>query len=375
MDYKKIGITVSSKAEISGEIKQEPGDFVVQEILVDGTVASLEPTSTIPIPQPPTPKEYTQFTLVKRDWNQDTILKKIARLCGVSRKRFSYAGTKDKFALTAQRITAWKIPAERLAKIKIKDCTLGDFSSADKRLELGDLWGNRFSIRVRSTKPPSPNIPPIESIPNFFGQQRFGMRLNNHIVGKLILKDDIEAAVKEYLTGTTENEGEEGKQARLFLAENWGSFNDALKKYPKYLRFEKALLNQLVKHQKDYVGAFKKLSKNMYKLFTHAYQSHLFNQELSEKIKKKESLEGEGNLIGYGSTLNEFEKKLIEREGFEQGDFRVKPFPEASVRGGMRHWKAEVRNFKTETEDTSLVLKFDLEKGAYATILLRELLK
>ena len=125
MLYSKLGITqfATKSKGFSGKFKQEPIDFIVQEILTDGTVANLEPDPTVKELN----SEYIKFTLVKRDWNQDTVLKNIASFCGVSRKRVSYAGTKDKFALTAQKISAWKIPAERLANFKTKDITIGDF--------------------------------------------------------------------------------------------------------------------------------------------------------------------------------------------------------------------------------------------------------
>ena len=109
---KSIGIGVySTKAKgIGGKIKQEPEDFIVQEITPEKEVTSLEPSQELPTEK----EEYVHFTLVKRDWNEAQIIQRIARSCGISRKRFSYAGTKDKRALTSQRVSAWKIPPETL---------------------------------------------------------------------------------------------------------------------------------------------------------------------------------------------------------------------------------------------------------------------
>ena len=66
---------------------------------------------------------------------------------------------------------------------------------------------------------------------------------------------------------------------------------------------------------------------------------------------------------------------IAKKEGFKQSDFRCKPFPEASVRGGKRNWLAQVKNFKAKNEGKDLILNFDLEKGAYATVLLSELIR
>ncbi|MDP7282561.1 MAG: tRNA pseudouridine(13) synthase TruD [Candidatus Undinarchaeales archaeon] len=379
MDYSIFGITQNATKSpgFSGKFKQEPTDFIVQEILTDGSVASLEPDPTIKELN----SEYIKFTLVKRDWNQDTVLKNIASFCGVSRKRVTYAGTKDKYALTAQKISAWKIPVERLANFRTKDITIGDFEAFDKKLALGDLWGNRFTIRLtdvenpeeaaKSCKETFKELEKLGGLPNFFGQQRFGMRHNNHLIGKYLLQGKMEDACKTFLTATTAEEKPEGKEAREDLAKNWGTF----KQFPRFMRFENALINQLIQHPSDFVGAFKRLSKNIYKLFTHAYQSNIFNQLLSEKLEKGESLEGEGNLVGYDSTLTEKEISIIEKDNLTQKDLRIKQFPEASVSGGTRKWLAEIKNFSVESDENSVTVKFDLQKGSYATVLLKELLK
>ena len=380
MDLQKIGILsfATRTSGVSGVIKKSPEDFIVQEILSDKKVSSLEPKPDLIESN----SEYTNFTLVKTNWDQMVLLRKIASRIGVSRKRLHYAGTKDKFAITSQRISAWRISPQQLASVQIKDCKIGDFSSSDVRLELGDLWGNRFTIIVRDTSADkqklsdfSGEIKKLGGIPNFFGEQRFGMRLNNHLIGKALLLDYFESAVKQFLTSTIEDELPEGRQGREFLAANWGSFSEAISKYPDYMRFERALLNHLINYPKDYVGAFKKLHKNTYKMFTHAYQSHLFNLELSHKIQNNESLDGEINLVGYNSELNDFQNNIIQKDGLSKEKFRIKSFPEASISGAKRKCIAEVRNFSSALENNNLNLTFELEKGAYATVLLHELTK
>src|SRR3989344_8430612 len=380
MDLQKIGILsfATRTSGVSGVIKKSPEDFIVQEILSDKKVSSLEPKPDLIESN----SEYTNFTLVKTNWDQMVLLRKIASRIGVSRKRLHYAGTKDKFAITSQRISAWRISPQQLASVQIKDCKIGDFSPSDTCLDLGDLWGNRFTIIVRDTSADkqkildfSKEIKKLGGIPNFFGEQRFGMRLNNHLIGKALLLDYFESAVKQFLTSTIEDELPEGKQAREFLAANWGSFSEAIAKYPNYMRFERALLNHLINFPKDYVGAFKKLHKNTYKMFTHAYQSHLFNLELSYKIQNNESLDGEINLVGYNSELNDFQADLIQKDGLSKEKFRIKSFPEASISGAKRKCIAEVRNFSSALENNNLNLTFELEKGAYATVLLHELTK
>ncbi len=382
--YKRVGIeTFSTKTNgIKGIIKQGPDDFIVQEIDLNGNVSSLAPDVIIPEGT----GEYTYFTLVKKNWTQSTLLRKIASICGVSRKRFSAAGTKDDLATTSQRISAWRVKPETLSKVRLNDCKIGDFSFGSKKIGIGDLTGNQFTILVRDISINKKEaieildnlkleLSKIGGLPNFFGLQRFGMRLNNHLVGKELLKQNFENATKIYLTDTIEIENEDGKKARNFLLENWGDFKGALKVYPAYLRFERAVLNRLVKYPHDFVGAFKQLSKGTYKFFTHAYQSYIFNKVLSEKIKRGDHLSGFGNLVGYSSSLTKDELYLMELDGITQDDFKIKSFPEASVKGGVRPYLASIRVYSYKINPAGLKLVFSLEKGAYATIFLRELTK
>ena len=384
MDLSKIGITefATKTPGFTGTIKGRPDDFIVQEISLNREAASLEPNPA----QIENSSEFTEFTLVKNNWNQAILLKKISERSSVSKKRLHYAGTKDKFAITAQRISAWRVPVSQLAKISIKDCKIGDFTGAENRLELGDLWGNRFTILIRNLTLSAEEltvrvdnflaeIKKLGGLPNFFGEQRFGIRFNNHIVGKFLLQNDLENAIKAFLTGTIENELEPGRSARIFLAENWGSFREAINKYPVYMRFERALLNHLINYPNDYVGAFKNLHKNTYKIFTHAFQSHAFNLELSNKIKNNEPLNAETSLIGYNTELNNFQKEFLEKENLSKTQLKISSFPEASISGGPRKFLAEIKNISYSVSENTLKLSFDLGKGAYATVFLYELMK
>ncbi len=50
------------------------------------------------------------------------------------------------------------------------------------------------------------------------------------------------------------------------------------------------MINYLVEHPNDYLGAFKRLPVKLQELFVQAYQSYLFNRFLSERIKHGLSL-------------------------------------------------------------------------------------
>jgi len=110
---------------------------------------------------------------------------------------FGYAGTKDKRACTAQRLTAHRIDVGRLAALNktLKGARLGDFEPADAPLKLGELYGNRFEIVLRDVSVGADALATAMSclqtrgFINYFGLQRFGSTsIASHHVGIAILK-------------------------------------------------------------------------------------------------------------------------------------------------------------------------------------------
>ena len=130
---------------LGGILKQEPEDFIVEEINEKGTIILLEGDDSIKDIQ----GDYAHFTLVKRNWDTIRAVKEVSKALWISQRRLGFAGTKDKRALTSQRVSVGKIGLDKLKNIRIKDITIKDIRYADDPIRLGDLWGNRFSIVLR----------------------------------------------------------------------------------------------------------------------------------------------------------------------------------------------------------------------------------
>lgn len=69
----------------------------------------------------------------------------------LNQKVFGIAGTKDRRAITSQRVSAYRVEIQRIKKLKpqLRGIVLSGFGYSDHELKLGDLWGNRFSIVLR----------------------------------------------------------------------------------------------------------------------------------------------------------------------------------------------------------------------------------
>jgi tRNA pseudouridine13 synthase len=366
----------SSGEGIGGRIKESPGDFRVAEVTATGKVLDFEKDEA----GDGNPGDYTHFTLVKENWETLRALKEIAKRVGVSQDRFAFAGTKDKHALTAQRVSAYRVQIERLRQVRLKDITLKDFSYADENLGLGSLWGNKFDVVVRGVCDGSnERITAIASdvepgFPNYYGHQRFGdVRPITHEVGKLMLKGDFEAAVMTYVSRSFEGEDEDTMRLRQKLATS-RDFKEALESFPMHLGYEKAILNHLVQVPGDWVGAIRQLPKNLQRMFVHAYQSHVFNRALSECIRRSLTVE-KLPLVGVEVPPDPISAHILEADGIKPQDFRLMGMGELRSKGEYRSCFEPAFDLAWSLHGDFASFSFRLPKGCYATVFLREFMK
>jgi len=292
---KQIGIDLYSTDTdgLGGQLRQEVEDFIVREI----TNREEEQEG-----------KYLILELVKRDWDTHHFTRTLAKILQISQKRISVAGTKDKRALTTQKISIFDIYAQEIEKIHLKDIELKVLGRSRKSVELGDLWGNNFRITIRNITYSSEETHKLlekttneilaqGGVPNFFGIQRFGsVRPVTHLVGKAIVEGDFEKAALLYIAEPFPDEPEETKEARQFVKET-RDFKEGLKIYPLHLGHERAMMNHLIANPDDFAGAFLVLPKNLYRMFVHGYQSYIYNTILCRRIEKglplNEAVEGD----------------------------------------------------------------------------------
>lgn len=294
---KKIGISLYSTDTkgLGGQLRQEVKDFIVKEITnrEEGTEG-----------------KYLILEVVKHDWDTHHLTRTLAKILQVSQKRISVAGTKDKRALTTQKISIFDIDAPKIENIYLKDVELKVLGRSRKSIELGDLWGNDFIITIRDIasspeetkkllEKTTKEILAQSGVLNFFGTQRFGsIRPVTHLVGKAIVEGDFEKAAMLYIAEPFPDEPDETKKARQLVKET-RDFKEGLKTYPLRLGHERAMMNHLIANPDDFVGSFLVLPRNLYKMFVHGYQSYIYNIILCRRIEKGLSLNQavEGDIV------------------------------------------------------------------------------
>lgn len=357
-----------------GKLRTDVEDFFVEELQNE--------TNEIP------DGEYTHFTLEKTNWDTLRAIKEIAKSLRVSHKRFGIAGTKDKRAVTRQRVAVWKVEPEVLKQVKIRDLKLYDFKKSDERISLGDAEGNRFRITVGGVAIEKDKLVDIlketvsqlehRGVPNYFGYQRFGtIRPNTHLVGKELLRGDIKGAALAYLANPFDGEREDAYNARKILEETM-DFKKALGVFPKRLGYERSMLDALYKNPNDYAGALRRLPKKLRLMLVHACQSYLFNRILSRVVE--ENIESKSiPLFGYETLFSDgkqgdIETSVLEEDGIQLENFNIPSMPELSLKGDYRAAFIKIHPKFTVCED-GYTCEFELPRGSYATVVLREFMK
>ena len=393
---------------IDGNIKYDPESFIVNEIPVK-------------IPENNNGK-YTILKVRLRNWDTNKFLMYLADQLHISNKRITYAGTKDKIGITTQYFCINMPENQQINNISIKDAEIISSFRTDKLVKLGDLLGNEFIISIQSTDDNTQKIgETVESIvknggfPNFYGYQRFGsIRANTHKIGKLLVQNKYEDAVKTYIY---DPEFDREDYRRTFG--ETGDAKRAIKEFPEYLTFERSLLGYIIR-ENTYKNAFSVFPRNLSMLFIHAYQSYLFNRILSDRMKyagsmhkvlegdllypvdryfnpdrsqlirassynieKLNKLSSENRirtvipLIGYSTELSsgiegEIESRIMAEEGIEKKDFNLSSDRRLGSSGDYRIMSVLPVDFKIIEKNR---INFSLGKGIYATSLLRELIK
>lgn len=324
------------------KIKQIPEDFIVRE------------SHSLQIKL----GRFAYYRLSKRGWTTQSAVNQVARALGKRLKFINYSGNKDKQALTEQHISILHGPKKGL-ELQGGDIKLEYLGQGRDRLNLGASPGNDFEITVRNlAKNSKPGF--SGQIPNYFDEQRFGMNLNNHVIGKLIVKRDFEKACK-------------------LIPETSG-----------WLR----------KSPRDYVGALRSLPKQVLRIYVHAYQSFLWNKgavKYLEKFPHRKISWALGELvipekavksikipiIGYDSKiprgLGLTVRQLLKQEGISLNDFKIKQFPEFDLKGHSRNLMVEPKNLEIgplQKDDLNprkrkCLVKFFLPSGSYATMVIK----
>ncbi len=155
----------------SGILKANPEDFVVVEDL------GFEPDGE---------GEHILVRILKNGCNTRFVADALAKFLKIHAREVSFAGQKDKHAVTEQWLCA-RVPGNGmpdLSAFELEGCKVLEYARHKRKLRLGALQGNAFTLVLREVSDRDDVEARLQAIsekgvPNYFGAQRFGIGGSN----------------------------------------------------------------------------------------------------------------------------------------------------------------------------------------------------
>ncbi len=304
-----------------GVLRAEPEDFVVEEQL------SFAPAGS---------GQHVLLKVRKRDANTQWVARELSRACGCRAMDVGYAGLKDRRAVAVQWFT---VPKTRLTLEEWQSITGEGFEVLEahahtRKLPRGALEGNRFEIRIRNLVEADDLAARLEligarGVPNYFGPQRFG-RDGSNLKGDQPRGFALSAARSLIFNSVAAERVSDGSWAQLEEGDvaNLDGRGSVFMAVPDPVLHERC--------------------KNL-------------------EIHPTGPMWGRGTLRS-GGRIKELETSVAAR--FSQECAQVE---QAGMEQERRALRLAVRDLKWHRDEADIALSFRLTRGAFATVVLREI--
>jgi len=293
--------------------------------------------------------EHLYIYIRKTGANTNFVARELAKYFRVKESLVSYAGLKDRFAITEQWFGV-HLPGKKsydLADLKIEGVEVLKINRHNKKLRIGDLQGNRFELILRNVSQVKEVMErwqkiTSEGVPNYFGEQRFGINGGN-----------LPKALELFAGADVKDKKKRGmyiSAARSLL------FNAIIDK-----RIEQGTFNQLVSGDACMLAN----SQSVFKV-------PVVNDELRQRLKTHE-IDITASMWGAGELMTTDDALVLEQGISKQ----FNEFCQGLARLGLKQERRKIRliprdtNFSLEGDDVKL--EFFLPAGSYATTVLKEL--
>ncbi len=326
---------------IGGRMRVEPEDFQVEER---------------PLYLPCGEGEHLYIKVTKRLLSTPDLVRKLSSVLGIKVQGIGTAGMKDARAVTTQMVSLHFATPEQLLRVKPDDQILAIevLGRHRNRLRPGHHAGNRFRLVVRGvadhageTLPAVLDVLSKRGAPNYFGPQRQGKKGENYLLGAALLED-------------------QARREKMSRAKRMWFLNT----------FQSHLFNQILARRIDRID---RLLVGDWAIKDNGACFPVEGAEQEQPRADRFEISPTGILFGSRVSWASGEPGEIERavviENGSTPEGLVEAAKACGFRGERRALRVKLDELDWSLSDNSLTISFALPPGAYATSVLRELMK
>lgn len=293
--------------------------------------------------------EHLYVQVWKRNQNTQWIAKQLAQVADVKPQDVAYAGLKDRYAVTTQWFSLW-LPGK-------EDPVWDDFENEDirvlqsarhsRKLKRGGHNGNRFNIIIRDLQVSGDLVNRLErlqqnGVPNYFGEQRFGIDNGNLDKADDWFQDKIRIKNRQQKSFCL-------SAARSFL------FNLQLAE-----RIKRGCLGSWLEGDILIEEGSTQLSP-----FTNP-------EDVQQKLKSLD-VHPTALLPGRGRTLATADSLQLEQQSVSSFSYWCEALEKKGLVNERRATRIALKTLHWQLDSDQLLLQFDLPVGCFATSVLREI--
>ena len=292
--------------------------------------------------------EFVAVKVRKTDCNTLFVGEQLAKFAGISARNMSYAGLKDRKAVTEQWFSLQMPgqPTPDFSQFSLEGVEILDITRHQRKIRIGSLQGNHFEILLRNAEETDELKVRLDFLakngfPNYFTEQRFGRDGNN--LTQALRWANGEIKVKD-----------RNKRSFYLSAARSEIFNLILSK-----RMELDLAQQIL------VGDVLQLNGS------HSW----FVVDESEDLALLQQRLAQQDVLLTAPLIGEEEKSAVdfEHEIFAQHQALFALMRQERMKAARRPILMQPQQFQWQFEPNGLRLQFALPAGSYATALIREL--
>ena len=292
--------------------------------------------------------EFVAVKVRKTDCNTLFVGEQLAKFAGISTRNMSYAGLKDRKAVTEQWFSLQMPgqPTPDFSQFSLEGVEILDVTRHQRKIRIGSLQGNHFEILLRNAEETDELKMRLDFLakngfPNYFTEQRFGRDGNN--LTQALRWANGEIKVKD-----------RNKRSFYLSAARSEIFNLIVAK-----RIELGLDQQVLN------GDILQLNGS------HSW----FMVDKSEDLAQLQQRLAQQDVLLTAPLIGEEEKSAVdfEHEIFAQHQALFSLMRQERMKAARRPILMQPQQFQWQFEPNGLRLKFYLPAGSYATALIREL--